>query len=130
MPTFSTPEPVAVVLDLGFADVHVVAGDRDDTVVEVLPRDPAKPGNVSAAEKTRVDFADGRLVIKSARAARKIRIRSEATEVHIALPAGSSLDGEADYGELHCTGSLGECRFKTAAGDIHVERSGHARLST
>ena len=42
MPTFDTPEPITVTLELGVGDVRITASDRADTVVEVRPSDPAK----------------------------------------------------------------------------------------
>jgi hypothetical protein len=65
MPTFETPEPISVTLALGVGDIRISASDRADTVVDVLPSDPAKKGDVLAAEQTRVDFANGRLVVKA-----------------------------------------------------------------
>jgi len=55
MPVFDTPEPISVTVELGVGDLRVVAGDRADTVVEVRPSDPAKKGDVTAAEQTRVE---------------------------------------------------------------------------
>src|ERR1700723_3335610 len=37
---FNPPSPIAVTLDLYVADVHIVAADRADTIVEVRPSDP------------------------------------------------------------------------------------------
>ena len=42
MPTFDTPEPIAVTLDVGVGDIRVVAGDRTDTIVDVRPSDPPR----------------------------------------------------------------------------------------
>ena len=42
MPTFDTPEPISVSLELGVGDIRIVAGDRTDTVVEVRPTDPPR----------------------------------------------------------------------------------------
>ena len=38
--------------------------------------------------------------------------------------------GAAGAGRLHATGRLGECGFRTAAGDIELERTGPLRLDT
>ncbi|MGI8415742.1 MAG: DUF4097 family beta strand repeat-containing protein, partial [Nakamurella sp.] len=35
MPTFGTPEPITVTIDLPIGDVRLTASDREDTVVEV-----------------------------------------------------------------------------------------------
>ncbi len=51
MPTFDTPRPILVDLELGVGDVRITAGDRTDTTVEIRPTDPAKPSDVEAAEQ-------------------------------------------------------------------------------
>ena len=37
MPTFDTPEPISVTVELSVGDHRIVAGDRTDNVVEVRP---------------------------------------------------------------------------------------------
>ena len=64
MPIFETPRPITVDVELGVGDIRIDASERTDTVVEVLPSDPGKPGDVTAAEQTRIDLAGGRLVIR------------------------------------------------------------------
>jgi hypothetical protein len=54
MPTFDTPEPISVSLEIGVGDIQIAASDRADTVVEVRPTDPRKAADVQAAEQTRV----------------------------------------------------------------------------
>ena len=39
MPTFATPGPISVRIDLPFGDTSIVASDRDTTVVDVLGDD-------------------------------------------------------------------------------------------
>ena len=132
MPTYTTPEPVSVSLELGVADVRVVATDRDDTVVEIRPSDPAKQGDVAAAERARIDFADGRLVVKAGLGWRQHALRGgdHSIDLDIALPAGSTVRGEAALAELHASGALAEVRYKTGAGGVHVEHAAVARLTT
>jgi len=57
MPTFDTPEPISVTVEIGVGDIRIVASDRTDTVVEVRPSDEAKKSDVTAAEQTRVEYA-------------------------------------------------------------------------
>src|ERR687897_902184 len=63
MTTFDTPEPISVTLEVGVGDIRIVASDRTDTVVDVRPSDPAKKSDVTAAELTRVEYAEGRLLV-------------------------------------------------------------------
>ncbi len=85
MPTFDTPEPISVTLDVGMGDIQVVASDRTDTVVDVRPSDPAKKSDVTAAEQTRVEYASGRLLGQGAEGV-----------AAVVLPRGWGVDRRAD----------------------------------
>ena len=88
MQTFDTPEPISVTVELGVGDLRVVAGDRADTVVEVRPSDPAKKGDVTAAEQTRVEYSGGRLLIKAPKGWRHYTPRGggDSVNVQVELP--------------------------------------------
>jgi len=129
MPTFDTPEPIAVTLDVGVGDIRVVAGDRTDTIVDVRPSDPAKKSDVTAAEQTRVEYSSGRLSVQAQKGWRwSFRSGRESIDVQIELPAGSQVTGEAGVAALHCTGHLGGCRFQTGVGDIQLDQAGPLEL--
>ena len=132
MPTFDTPEPISVTVELGVGDLRIVASDRTDTLVEVRPSDPAKKADVTAAEQTRVEYASGRLLIKAPKNWRQYTFRGggESVDVQVELPTGSDLRGETGVAALHCRGRLGECRYKTGIGDIQLDRAGAVQLRT
>ena len=131
MPTFDTPEPISVALELGVGDIRIAASDRTDTVVEIRPSDRNKPGDVTAAEQTRVEYTDGRLLVKAPKRWRQYGWwgESESIDVDIELPAGSRLQGEAGVAALRCTGRVDECRYKTGVGEIHVDQAGPLRVA-
>ncbi len=132
MPTFDTPEPISVTVEIGVGDIRIVASDRSDTMVEVRPSDSAKKSDVTAAEQTRVEYADGRLLIKAPRGWRQYTFRGggESIDVQVDLPAGSHVQGDAGVAVLRCRGRLGECRYKTGAGDIQLDQAGPVQLKT
>jgi hypothetical protein len=132
MPTFDTPRPIIVNLELGVGDVRITAGDRTDTTVDVRPTDPTKQSDVDAAEQTRVEYSDGRLLIKAPKSWRRYTIHGggESIDVQIEVPAGSQVRGDAGIAALHATGRLGECEYKTGVGDIEVEQGGPLHLSS
>lgn len=132
MPTFDTPEPILVTLEIGVGDVRIAASHRTDTTVVVRPTDPGKKSDVAAAEQTRVEFSGGRLLVKAPKSWRHYAPRGggDSIEVQIELPAGSELRGEAGVAALHSSGRLGECHYNTGVGDIQVEQAGPAHLST
>lgn len=132
MPTFDTPEPISVTIEVGVGDIRITATDRADTAVEVLPSDGAKKADVTAAEQTLVEYASGRLLIKAPRGWRQYTYKGggESLAVRIALPAGSHVQAEAGVAALRCTGRLGECRFKTGIGEIQLGQAGPVQLKT
>ncbi|CAM5684525.1 hypothetical protein [Streptomyces purpurascens] len=67
MPAFETPEPDSVTLRIGTGLVRFHAGDRTDTVAEVLPTDPERDADVRLAEQTQVSCAGGRPHIEAPR---------------------------------------------------------------
>ena len=121
MPTFDTPDPISVIVELGVGDLQIAASDRANTVVEVEPSDSAKPSDVAAAAKTTVEYANGVLRIKAPKGWRRYSFRggTESIDVRIQLPTGSRLHGEAGLADLRCSGVLGECQYKTGVRRYH-----------
>jgi hypothetical protein len=133
MTTFDTPEPISVTLELGVADVRIVASDRADTIVEVRPRDSARKSDVSAARQTRVEYDNGRLSIKAPKSWRQYAFfgsGSESIVLEIELPAGSQLRGTAAVATVECTGRIGDCDFRTSAGGLHFAQTGTTQLKS
>ena len=132
MPTFDTPEPISVSIDLGYhvGDIRIATSDRVDTVVEVRPSDPLKKSHTALAEQTLVEYSNGTLQVRTPKGWRQWTPwgGSESIDVRIQLPTGSQVLGTAGVGPLHCTGRLGECRFRTGVGDIQVEEAGPLEL--
>jgi hypothetical protein len=125
MPTFATPEPITVSVDLAVGAVNLVATDRADTVVTVRPSDPSKSGDVKAADEARVDFHDGTLTVQTNTKWRYLTRSS--VDVTIGLPTGSALQGSA-LGPLFAQGSLGTCTFTSRAGDIRIDEAARVQL--
>jgi Toastrack DUF4097 len=132
MPTYDTPEPISVSLELGVGDIRITASDRTDTVVEVRPSDAASKDDVTAAEQTRVEFADGRLSVKGPKGLRHYPPWGgyKSIEVEIALPAGSRVDGEAGAAALSCSGRLGELLYRSGGGAIRLDQTGPVQVRT
>jgi DUF4097 and DUF4098 domain-containing protein YvlB len=132
MPTFDTPAPISAQIELGVGDLRVVASQRNDTVVAVRPTNPAKQTDVTAAEQTRVEYADGNLLIKAPKGWRQYTFRggNESVDVEIELPVGSCIQAEAGVAAFRCHGLLGESRFKTGVGDVQLEQVGAVQVKT
>jgi hypothetical protein len=132
MPTFDTPEPITVAVELGLGDVRLLAGERTDTVVDVQPSDRNKRDDVSAAENTQIELTNGRLVVKVARTWRRYSWFSDggSVDICIELPAGSQVGVDAGMGALHASGRLGSLRCKTGMGDVDLDEVGALDLRT
>jgi DUF4097 and DUF4098 domain-containing protein YvlB len=132
MPVFETPERITAVVDVVMGDVRIVASDRDDTVVEVRPTNPNKKADLKAVEETEVEYADGRLLVKSQRDWRLYTPFGGhgSVDILIELPTGSDVRAESMAGPVHSAGRLGDCRFKSAAGNISLEHCAKLDLNT
>jgi Putative adhesin len=126
VPTFATPHPITATIEVIHGDIRIVAADRLDTVVEIQPSDPAKPSDSAAAKETRVEYANGKLHVKTPKGWRQwtIRREHESVQVQIEIPAGSQIDASTGLASLWCTGRIGECRIRGGVGDVHLEQTG------
>ncbi|GAA0718188.1 DUF4097 family beta strand repeat protein [Dactylosporangium roseum] len=131
MPVFATPAPIAVTIELSVGDVRLIASDRTDTAVEVRPSDDSDGSDVRAAQQTRVEYASGTLTVRGPKArVFDFSKKTRSVAVLIELPAGSAVHGDVSVGDVHSTGVLGECRFKTSVGHYRLDRTGRLRLDT
>ena len=118
MPTFATPGPITATVEAGGAQVRVTASDRTDTVVLVEPLDAASRKDVKVADKTRVDFADGQLTVKTMVAGDQ----DGSVAITIDLPVGSSLIAYLAHSGVHVDGSVGPCELHMASGRVQLDR--------
>jgi len=132
MPKFDTPQPISVTIELSVGDIRITASDRTDTLVEVIPNRASKTSDVKAAEQTRVEFSQGRLLILTPKSWKRYTPfgGGEAVNVTIELPAGSRINAETAVGDVGCEGRLGECRFNTSVGNIYVDETGPLHANT
>lgn len=130
MPVFDTPTSINVTVDLAVGNLRIAASDRVDTVVEVRPSDEADESDVEAARQVRVDFASGTLRIAAPKRVFDFSRRTRSVDVVIELPADSRVTATTQAGDIQGSGRLGDCRFKTAAGDVRLERTGPLRVSS
>ncbi|MFC0109818.1 DUF4097 family beta strand repeat-containing protein [Kibdelosporangium aridum] len=122
MTVFQTPEPIYATLEIAAGDARVFAGDRADTVVEVRPRDESSGKDRAAAEKTKVEYSDGRLLVITPKW--PLIGKGGYVDITIELPEGSRLTAESQYAELRGEGTLGEVRYKTDYGSAQFEQTG------
>jgi hypothetical protein len=118
MPTFATPGPIAATVEVAGAQVRVTASDRTDTVVLVEPINKASRPDVKVASKTKVDVADGQLLVKTTTPGDK----SGSVTITIDLPAGSSLAAYLAHSSVQVDGPIGQCDLHLASGQVQLGR--------
>jgi DUF4097 and DUF4098 domain-containing protein YvlB len=129
MPKFATPQPISVTLELVLGPTRITASDRADTVVEIRPTDPGSDLDVKAAEQARVDFADGKLVVRAHRP-RGLFAKAGSVDITVELPEGSDVRVDTSVGDLVVEGRVGECRSKSATGDVRVTEAAATHVRT
>src|SRR5262245_10532418 len=123
MPSFETPKPITATVEIVIGDLRITAGERTTTRVEVRPSDPSNDEDAKAAERTRVEYLNERMLVKAPKLRSWMSRKGGSIDVTIELPAGSSVHGTAGSADVSCDGPLGECRIRTGLGDIHVEEA-------
>ncbi|WP_269858373.1 DUF4097 family beta strand repeat-containing protein [Streptomyces sp. RPT161] len=129
MPDFATPEPVSVSLQFDIGTARITASERTDTVVEVLPGNGADDNDVRAAAQTKVSYSNGELLVKGPKK-RSLFGTAGSLDISIELPSGSQVHADSPMADFICEGRLGDCRFKTSAGDIQIAEAGTVNLKT
>ncbi|MFJ1928826.1 MULTISPECIES: DUF4097 family beta strand repeat-containing protein [unclassified Streptomyces] len=129
MQKFNTPAAVSAVLDIPAGRIRLIAADRADTTVEVLPADASKGRDVQAAERITVEYDEGVLRIAAAPPKNRILGSSGSVEVTVQLPADSSVEANAAAAEFRGVGRLGDVAFEGAQGSVKLDQVAGARIS-
>jgi hypothetical protein len=124
MPTFATPTPIDLAINLPVGAIEVFASDRADTIVTVSPTNPAKAVDRRGADETKVDFDGQRLTITGPKPRVSWIGPTESVDVRIDLPEGSRLTAECSVGNIRAVGRLGATRIKASTGAIDVDDTG------
>jgi DUF4097 and DUF4098 domain-containing protein YvlB len=121
MPTYKTPTPIDLAINLQVGGIEVIASDRADTVVTVSPTNPSKAADLRGAEETKVDFDGERVTIVGPRPRISFLGPNESIDVKVELPTGSRLTAETAVGGLRTVGRLGATRIKSSMGGVDVD---------
>jgi len=124
MPTFSTPTPIDLAINLQVGALAISASDRNDTVVTVVPTNPDKAVDRRGADETKVDFDGERLTITGPKPRLSWIGPTESVDITVELPAGSRFTGELAVGAVRTRGRLGATRLKASTGAVDLEHTG------
>ncbi|MFD8211176.1 DUF4097 family beta strand repeat-containing protein [Streptomyces sp. NPDC059695] len=130
MQKFATAAAIVTTLTVPAGRIRLIASDRTDTTVDVLPADPSKSRDVNTAEQTEVAYADGVLRIEVPKAKNGVLGNGLGSiEVTVQLPAGSRVEAQAAATELRTTGRLGDLTFQGAYGEIVIDEAADLTLT-
>jgi DUF4097 and DUF4098 domain-containing protein YvlB len=118
MPTFDTPEAIAVRVEAAAGSVRLVASDRNDTVVTVRPHDESRAADVRSADQTEVHYDNGKLTVSARRGF--ALFRGGAADIDIALPSRSRLKVSVASADVRAEGEFADCQLHSASGGIEV----------
>jgi hypothetical protein len=124
MPTYNTPTPIDLAINLQVGAIEVFASDRADTVVTVSATNPAKAVDRRGAEETAVDFDGRRVTITSPRPRISWIGPTESVDVKVELPTGSRFTAEIAVGGVRTVGRLGATRIKCSMGPVDLDTTG------
>ncbi|MGW6206012.1 DUF4097 family beta strand repeat-containing protein [Streptomyces sp. NPDC055089] len=129
MQKFDTPATISALVDITAGRVQIIAADRTDTTVTVLPADASKSRDVKAAEQTTVEYADGTLRIKTPAEKNQILGASGSIEVTVQLPSGSHIGTKTAGAEFRGVGRLGDITCEGAHGTVRIDEAASVRIT-
>jgi hypothetical protein len=129
MPAYESPSPIVADVDVSSGHVEMVASDRADTTVEVLPTNPGRSGDVALAREATVAFENNRLRVRVP-PRNKLFGPNGSVDVRVELPTGSQAEIESGYGSVRVRGELGATRIVAKYGNVSADRVGDLALKS
>ncbi|GAA2340298.1 hypothetical protein [Dactylosporangium salmoneum] len=120
MPSYDVSGPIDLDIAVGVAFVDIVASDRPEAVVEVVPTKPGRSGDESLAREATVSFDGGRIRVK---VPRRLNLfgKGDSVDVHCEVPTGSRVTVENAYGSVRARGELGDSRILAKYGGVTAD---------
>lgn len=120
MPSYDVSGPIDLDITVGVAFVDIVAADRPDAVVEVVPSKPGRNGDESLARESTVSFDSGRVRVKVPRRF-SLFGKGDSVDVRCEVPTGSRVTIENAYGSVRARGVLGDARIVAKYGGVTAD---------
>jgi DUF4097 and DUF4098 domain-containing protein YvlB len=128
MPTFDTPDPVALSVRFDSGHLVVTASARTETWIDVQPTRPTSELDVEYAARTVVE-ADGNAIRVIAPEGYKRLGRSPSIDVTVEVPALSSVSAIVAGADVGLAGELGTVAVTTASGDVNVAHAADCNVA-
>jgi hypothetical protein len=120
MPSYDVSGPIELEVIAGVGFVDIVASDRRDAVIEVVPSKPGRGGDESLARDATVSFDNGAVRVKVPRRL-NLFSKGDSVDVQCAVPTGSRVTIETAYGSVRVRGVLGDCRIVAKYGGVTAD---------
>lgn len=134
MPTFDTPNPISVHIDVPVGAIHLIASKRQDTTVVVNPSDGSRGEDVAAADRTEAELLEDRLSVKTPKSggiASYVGLKREGSvDVTVELPQESAIDIKTGVADIRVDGPSKRVQVRNGAGNVHVDVSGLVDIKT
>jgi hypothetical protein len=120
MPSFDVSGPIDLDITASVGFVDIVASDRTDAIVEVVPSKAGRSGDESLARESDVSVDGDRVRVK---VPRRLNLfgRSDSVDVRCEVPTGSRLTIENTYGSVRARGVLGNARIVAKYGSVTAD---------
>ncbi|MEU7872239.1 hypothetical protein [Dactylosporangium sp. NPDC049140] len=120
MPSYDVAGPIDLEVTAGAGLVEIVASERTDAVVEVVPSKPGRGGDESLAREASVSFDGGRVRVKVPRRL-NLFSKGDSVDVRCEVPTGSRVTVETAYGSVRTRGVLGDARIVAKYGGVTAD---------
>lgn len=126
MPTYPTPTPIDLAINVQVGSIQIIASDRVVTVVTVEPTSINRAVDRRGADDTTIDFDGQRMTITGPRP----RLSwigpgpTDSVDITVDVPTGSRLTAELALGMVRSLGRLGATRIKSSSGAAEVDVTG------
>lgn len=128
MPTFPTPEPVALFVRFDAGRLAVTASAHTETSVDVRPTRPGSDIDAEYADLTVVEHLDGRIRVVAPDWSRRLG-RTPSIDVTVDLPLQSSVTATVAGADVTLAGELSTVAVTTASGDVTVAHAGDCTIT-
>jgi hypothetical protein len=120
--TFATETPIELSIRTRSSDVSVVASERGDTVVELVPTAGDRK-SAEAIERVRVKHEKNRVIVDGSKVGNDFFGGGGSFSVRVQVPLRSDADIATGSGSIVLDGELGGVDVKAGTGDTEIQQA-------
>jgi hypothetical protein len=128
MSVFPVEGPASVRIEVETGKLEVLATAREDVSVTVLPSNPGRAGDRTAAEGVRVDQVGGEIVVRGPHRRKVFGPGKDSVDLVVELPEGSDVAALVKYGSARLAGRFGEVSADLPFGELVLDSAERLEL--